>query len=78
MLSYCLEVICIFKEIMDQIIIRYNKLGLRCAKLKSSLASKASQPKGYVELYRLQEYALLLLENYYSGWGGVGVGGSEN
>ena len=41
-------------------------------------ASKASQPKGYVELYRLQEYALLLLENYYSGWGGVGVGGSEN
>ena len=52
---------------------RDKKLGLRCAKLESSLDSKASQPKGYVEL---QEYALLLLENYYSGWGGVGE--SEN
>ena len=54
-----------------------DKLGLSCAKLKSNLASKASQPKGYVKLYRLQEYALFLLENYYSGWGGVG-GWSEN
>ena len=49
-----------------------NKLGLSCAKLKYSMASKASQPKGYVKLYQLQEYALFLLENYYSGWGGVG------
>ena len=49
---------------------RVNKLGLSCAKHKSSLASKATQPKGYVKLYRLKEYDLLLLENYYSGWGG--------
>ena len=40
-----------------------NKPGLSCAKLKSNLASKVSQPKGYVKLYRLQEYARLLLEN---------------
>ena len=41
------------------------------------LGYQGVKPKGYVELYRLQEYALLLLENYYSGWGGVRVDGSE-
>ena len=48
-----------------------DKLGLSCAKLKSNLASKASQPKGYVKLYGYKNMLSSCLKTTFPG----GVGG---